>query len=511
MSALLLGIDIGTSVIKSILFDAAGREIAGAARENVLLHPTPGMVEQNMTAVWQAAAETAAEAVVSVQGAADEIVAIGVTGQGDGTWLVDAEGRPVGNAVTWLDGRVGDLVEAAHTGGLSEQVFARTGTALNTSNQALQLRWLAEHEPDRLARAHAALRAKDWIFLCLTGQFATDESDASHTYFSVGTRALDPGLPGLLGIGQWTRLLPPIRAATENQAPLLADAALRLGLRPGTPVVAGPFDVAAADLGSGVFQPGDACTILGTAAIHQMVMDRPADEPKNTGYTMCHAPADRLVRLLPSMTGALNLEWFLRQFYALEAARPGVNIYALAEEEAATVPPGCDGVLYHPYINPAGERSPFVRPDARAQFSGMTVEHSRAALLRSVYEGVLFSAMDCYEYLNQPIRALTLAGGGARSDLWCQMFADGLDCPVTVVAGNEQGALGAAINAGVAVGLYASYADAIDACVRSNRTYAPNPQVGAVYRSLLPLYRQTYKALFPVWQARAQWRREHSL
>ena len=257
MSALLLGIDIGTSVIKSILFDAAGREIAGAARENVLLHPTPGMVEQNMTAVWQAAAETAAEAVVSVQGAADEIVAIGVTGQGDGTWLVDAEGRPVGNAVTWLDGRVGDLVEAAHTGGLSEQVFARTGTALNTSNQALQLRWLAEHEPDRLARAHAALRAKDWIFLCLTGQFATDESDASHTYFSVGTRALDPGLPGLLGIGQWTRLLPPIRAATENQAPLLADAALRLGLRPGTPVVAGPFDVAAADLGSGVFQPGN--------------------------------------------------------------------------------------------------------------------------------------------------------------------------------------------------------------------------------------------------------------
>lgn len=511
MARFLLGIDAGTSVIKSTIFDLDGREVAGAGRNVALLHPDDERsvrVEQEMGAVWEGVQATVRESVAKAGCLPQEVAAVGVTAQGDGTWLVDAQGAPVRPAITWLDGRTGPLVRAAHESGLSRAVFAITGTALNTALQSLHLRWLAEHEAQSLARAAAALRAKDWIYLNLTGVVSTDESDASHTYFAAATRAYDPRVLDLLGIGELARLLPPARAAAENVAPLLPDVAAVLGLRPGTPVAAGPFDVAASDLGSGVLRPGDACTILGTAGIHQIVLeagDAPIVPPENVGYTMCHAPAGRLVRLLPTMTGTLNLEWFIRELWAAEftaATAAGRDPWAELEELAQTVPFGSDGVLYHPYIDPAGERSPFVRPDARAQFTGITLRHTRATLLRAVYEGVILSALDCYRTLGRPVRSLKLAGGGARSPFWAQMFADALGCPVVTLEGSEAGARGAAINAGVAVGIYADYDAAVARTVRPAREFTPAPGQEARWLELLDRYRCTYRAMFPVWSRR---------
>lgn len=511
MDSLLLGIDAGTSVIKSILFDLEGNELAGATQENALLHPAPSWVEQNMEAVWQAVAATVRTVMAQVGRRPQEIAAIGITGQGDGLWLVDADYNPVRNAILWLDGRVGDSVREAHSSGLSDEIFAITGTALNTSNQALHLRWLEAHEPDSLARAYAALRAKDWIFLKLTGVVSTDESDASHTYFAAGERRYNTSVLQLLGVEHLRHLLPEVRPAAANFASLLPDVAAMLDLAPSTPVVAGPFDVAAADLGCGVIQPGDACTILGTAGIHQMIIEQPVAEPANIGYTMCHAPPNRLVRLLPTMTGALNLQWFVREFYAAEmeaAACDGRDFWPWCEAQAREAPLGCDGVMYHPYIDPAGERAPFVRPDARAQFTGVSVNHTRNMLLRAVYEGVVLSALDCYDHLGMAVRELVLAGGGARSPFWAQMFADALGCPVSVVEGSEYGARGAAVNAGIAVGLYSSYTEAVARTVRPAHTYAPRPENTQAYRTLLRLYRDTYNAMFPVWERRHAWRQE---
>lgn len=506
MPTYLLGIDAGTSVIKSILFDADGRELFGVGREIALLHPAETHVEQEMIAVWQTVVATVQQLIADAGCPPASIAAIGVTGQGDGTWLVDAEHKPLRNAITWLDGRTGDFAGQAQSNGLSQDYFAITGTALNTSNQALHLRWLQEHEPALLQAASAALRAKDWIFLQLTGVVSTDESDASHTYFSVQSRRYDPAVLELLGIVHLRHLLPPARPAAENRAPLLSGVAVQLGLTPGTPVVAGPFDVAAADLGAGVINPGDACTILGTAGIHQVVIAEPVAQPENQGYTMCHAPANRLVRLLPTMTGVLNLQWFVQEFFAGEVAaaeREGRSSWLELEELANNVALGSEGILYHPYIDPAGERSPFVRPDARAQFSGLRLGHRRATLLRAVYEGVVLSAMDCYDHLGVRLTTLTLAGGGARSAFWAQMFADALGCQVQVMAGTEFGAKGAALNAGVAVGVYDSYAAAVARTVTPERSFRPDLANTVLYRKLLSLYRETYQAMFPVWERRA--------
>lgn len=505
MGSFLLGIDAGTTVIKSTLFALDGSEAAGASHPSSLLAPRPGWAEADMEAVWRAVVQTVQGALAEVGIGAADVLAVGVTGQGDGTWLVDAGGQPVRPAILWSDGRTGAFVQEAHRAGLSAEVFRITGTALNTCNQALHLRWLQEHEPQTVANTAAVLRAKDWIFLRLTGVVSTDETDASHTYFSAHERCYAESIFPLLGIEPWRDKLPPARPPVQNAAGLLPAVAAQLGLRPGTPITAGPFDVAASALGAGAIAVGDACSVLGTAGVHQIVVDRPVLEPANLGYNMCYAPPDRLMRLLPSMASTPNLQWFAREFCAGEraaAAEQGANLWDELERLAAGVPRGSDGVMYHPYIDPAGERAPFVCPAARAQFSGLSIQHDRSVLLRAVYEGVALSVLDCYRALGVPVAELRLAGGGAASPLWAQILADALGCPVTVAEGREYGAKGAVMTAGIAIGAYASYADAVARTVRTARRYQPDAAGTAGYAVLLQIYRSTYQAMLPVWEER---------
>ncbi len=230
--AYLLGIDAGTTVIKSTLFDLDGRELAGGSQDSSILHPRPDWAEADMEVVWQAVVATIRQTLARAAVEPGAIAAIGVTGQGDGTWLVDAARRPVRPAILWSDGRTGALVQELHRTGVSAEVFRITGTALNTCNQAVQLRWLQEHEPETRGRTIAALRAKDWIFLQLTGEISTDETDASHTYFDVRRRTYDPRILQLLGVETWQPTLPPAHPAPQNRGTLMPAVARELGLPP---------------------------------------------------------------------------------------------------------------------------------------------------------------------------------------------------------------------------------------------------------------------------------------
>lgn len=506
-ASFLLGIDAGTTVIKSTLFALDGREVAGAAHDSSLLARRPGWAEADMNVVWRAVVATVQQALRQAAVTPEDVLAVGVTGQGDGTWLVDDVGRPVRPAILWSDGRTAALVQEVHRSGLSAEVFQITGTALNTCNQGLHLRWLQENEPDTVAHTAAVLRAKDWIFLKLTGVVSTDETDASHTFFSIHNRRYDDRIFPLLGIEQWRSKIPPAPPPAQHLAPLLPAIASELGLRSSTPVTAGPFDVAASALGAGAIDPGDACSVMGTAGVHQIVTDHPVMEPANLGYNMCYVPADGLMRLLPTMTSTPNLQWFVREFCAAErdaAAANGTNVWDELEQLAGSVPVGSYGVMYHPYIDPAGERAPFVCSAARAQFTGLSIQHSRDVLLRAVYEGVALSVLDCYRTMGVPVAELRLAGGGARSPLWAQILADALGCPVVVADGQEYGAKGAIINAGVAVGVYSSYTDGVARTVRAARRFAPDAARGDDYALLLQVYRSVRDAMLPVWEQRAQ-------
>jgi sugar (pentulose or hexulose) kinase len=463
-----------------------------------------------MDAVWRAVVQSV-QGVLRSAGQAGigpaDVLALGVTGQGDGTWLLDAQLRPVRPAILWSDGRTAADVQEVHRSGLSAAVFPITGTALNTCSQALHLRWLQEHEPETCKRTAWCLRAKDWLFLNLTGAVTTDETDASSTYFALHDRAYDERIFALLGIERWRAKIPPAPAPAENVAPLLPAVAAELGLRQGTPVACGPYDVAASALGAGAIAPGDACSVLGTAGVHQVVAAQPILTPPNLGYNICYAPPDRYLRLLPTMTSTPNLQWFVREFCAGEraaAGAAGASLWDELERRAAQVPAGADGVLYHPYIDPAGERAPFVCPAARAQFTGLSVRHGRDVLLRAVYEGVALSVLDCYRTMAVPLVELRLAGGGARSPLWAQILADALGCPVVVARGEEYGAKGAVINAGVALGVYRTYEEGVAATVTAARRYEPAAAHTAAYAVLLEIYRRVREAMLPVWEQRAE-------
>jgi len=506
-ASFLLGIDAGTTVIKSTLFTLDGREVAGAAYDSSLLVPRPGWAEADMDVVWQAVVATVQGALRLANVPPEAVLAVGVTGQGDGTWLVDDRGRPVRPAILWSDGRTAAFVQDAYRSGLSAEIFQITGTALNTCNQGFHLRWLQENEPAALANTAAVLRAKDWIFLKLTGVVSTDETDASHTFFSIYARRYDERIFGLLGIESWRSKIPPAPPPVQHLAALLPAVAAELGLRPGTPITAGPFDVAASALGAGAIVAGDACCVMGTAGINQVIADRPVMEPANLGYNICYVPQGNYLRLLPTMTNTPNLQWFVREFFAAErgaAEANGNNVWDELERHAGTIPLGSYGVMYHPYIDPAGERSPFVCSSARAQFTGLSIQHGRHVMLRAVYEGIALSLLDCYDTMGVPVAELRLAGGGARSRLWAQILADALGCRVVVAEGQEYGAKGAVINAGVAAGVYASYADGAARTVRAASHFAPDPARREDYAILLQVYRSVRDAMLPVWEQRAQ-------
>ena len=500
----LVGIDVGTSLIKTTLFDLDGSEAGSSSEVTKLTYPRPSWVECDMNEVFAAVVKSLRTVVGMSQAASREVLAIGITAQGDGTWLVDAADMPVRRAITWMDGRAAEYLRVFRESGVSAQIFRATGTALSTSNQAVQLRWLKDHEPESLARAKAAFCAKDWIFLKLTGRLSTDLTDASHTYFNGTSNAYDSAILEALGIGTCAKLLPPALPCQENKGALLPAAARLIGLPAGTPVTSGPFDIIATDLGAGIIRPGDACSILGTAGIHQIVTNDPVPSPQGEGSMLLHAPSKTWIRCMMTMSGTSNTEWFVRDLYLgnnrSTPEQQQADPWAAVEDSVRSIPFGSDGVMYLPFINPAGERAPFVAPSARAQFTGLSFRHGKAVMARAVYEGVVLAALDCFSRLPTQIGVLTLAGGGCRSSVWPQMFADALGCPVRVVQGQETGAKGAVLNAGVALGIYSDFVDSCSRTVRLSREIPPHKDMAVRYLTLLDRYRKTCSAMLPVWE-----------
>jgi erythritol kinase len=379
------------------------------------------------------------------------------------------------------------------------------GTAVFTGSQAAQLAWLREHEPQALERAATICHAKDWLYFRMTGQVTTDETDESLTMLRMSTRQYDAELFRILGIEDLVDKFPPVLPSEENCGRILPDVAAELGLPEGLTVGSGPMDVAACALGTGAIDHGQASTILGTAGIHQIIMDRPILEPEMVGMTLCHGVKGRWMRMLAAMTATPNLDWFLAQMGGpLVAGLEGANMYGRLEELIREVPAGSEGVMYHPYLFPGGERGPFVKPTARASFTGLNLGHSLKHMLRAVYEGVALATLDCYRHMPVEPDSVLLSGGGAKSDAWCQIIADCLGKPVSVPEGSQFGAKGAMFNAGVAVGMYDDVRSAVRQGVRMARLFEPNARNTVVYQELYEVYRLFAQRQMDLWDMRSR-------
>ena len=508
---LLIGIDAGTSVIKAVAFTLDGRQVAVSFVPNRYRTGPGGAVTQPLARTRDDCARTLRDLGGRVQDLAARTVALAVTGQGDGTWLVGAGDEPVSDAWLWLDARAAPTVRRLASRPDDRARFEATGTGLNTCQQGAQMAHMDAAAPDMLDRAEVALHCKDWLYLSLTGMRATDPSEASFTFGDFRTRAYSDTAIDALGLGHRRHLLPEIVDGSRTTHPLTAAAARETGLREGTPVSLGFVDMAMTALGAGVHtgDAGVACSTVGSTGVHMRAVpfgDVVLNEER-TGYVIALPVPGIVTQVQTNMAATLNLDWALDLAAGLMAeAGPEPTRAQMVGRIDGWLARGVPGaLLYHPYISEAGERGPFVDANARASLIGLTSTHRFADMLQAVVDGLGMAMRDCYAAMGPLPRELRLTGGAVRSRALRGALAAASGAHVRLSSREEAGAAGAAMMAATAIGAYAD----MDACIGEwvtpllGAAEAPDPELCATYEALFPVYVGARRALGPVWNGLA--------
>jgi xylulokinase len=490
--ATLLGLDIGTSGAKALLCDRDGTVLATATAEYPLSHPQPLWSEQEPADWWRAARQAISEVLqtAGVDGAA--VAGLGLTGQMHGAVFLDAQDRVIRPALLWNDQRTAAECQEITARVGADRLIAIAGNPALTGFQAPKILWLRNHEPAHYARVARVLLPKDYIRLQLTGQAATDASDAAGTLLlDLRSRDWSEEILGALDIPRdW---LPAVAEGPAVTGSLLPAIAAELGLRAGLPIIAGGGDNAAAAVGTGIVRPGVISSSIGTSGVLFAHAREIALDPQGRLHTFCHAVPGQYHLMAVTLAAGGSFAWLRNLLRDRgEAALAYSDLTALA----ATVPIGSEGLIFLPYLS--GERTPHLDPLARGAFVGLTSRHTVGHLARAVMEGVVFSLRDGLEIM----RGLGLApdevratGGGGRSALWRQMQADVYGAAVTTLVAEEGPAYGAALLAGVGTGLFADVDAAVDRCVRLGAVTRPDAEAHARYTQIYPIYRNLYGQL----------------
>lgn len=436
---MIIGVDIGTSLTKAVAYDSHGTSVARAETGSEVHHLSGGAVEQDQEQVIG----TVGTVVREVGEQLDEpVTAIALTGQGDGLWLRDADGHAVRPAISWLDGRADSVLAKWQADGVTREVFRRTGSGMFPGCAATILSYLDKHEPDTLDRAAVAGYCVDTVIQRLTGSITVDVSDASLPFLDPATRRYDDDAIAACGLTHRRNLL--AEPATGEVFHLDATGAELLGLPVGLPVTAGPFDLPSCAIGAGVREPGDGILTAGTTLACQVLTTDPEfDTTADPAGMFLSTPYDGYyLRAMPAMVGTACIDW------ACELL--GIEV-ADVSELLSQSPPGARGVRALPFLSSSGERAPFVDASARAQFSGLTLEHGRADVLRALCESIAYAARHCFDAAGLTGR-LYACGGGVRSPEWTQIFADVLGRSIVLPGDPGVGTRGAALAGASAVG-----------------------------------------------------------
>ncbi|MFO1352523.1 MAG: xylulokinase [Gammaproteobacteria bacterium] len=504
----LLGIDIGTSACKAILIDAGGAVVGATVREYPLHTPRAGWAEQNPEDWWQAVCMGVGALLRDTGISTAAIRGIGLSGQMHGLTPLDEHGMVLRPAILWNDQRTGAQCAWAtqRAGGLTE-LLKFTNNPMLTGYTGGKILWLRDEEPALYARLRHAINPKDYIRYRLTGVIASEVSDASGTgLFDVRARRWSKALLKRLDIPM--DILPPVYESAVISGALSEVAAAATGLPAGLAVAGGGGDAVVQTTGMGLITPGVLGITIGTAGILAMGLDRFYQNREGRLQIFCNNSPDTWHVMGVNLVGGGALRWLrdhLSEAQRNEAEARGVDAYTHLSEIAAHAPPGARGLLFLPYM--IGERCPYPDPAARGGFIGLALHHGRADLTRAVLEGVVYNLRDIFELIRpmgisaQEIRS---SGGGSVSPLWRQIQADVFQCPVTTVTGSAVGgAYGAALVAGVGVGVWADLRDAVGVLKKESETL-PNPANRAVYEDLYGVYKSLYASLKPSFDALAE-------
>ncbi len=490
----LLGIDIGTGGTRAVVVDEKGAVIASATEEHAaFVSPHTGWAEQEPQDWWRACKIAVRKALAESNTSAGDVGCIGLTGQMHGAVLLDADNSVLRPALIWCDQRTAEqcreITEAIGAGRLIEL----TCNPALTNFTLTKLLWVRDHEPEIWKRFRHLLLPKDYVRFCLTGEHAIDVAEASGTLMlDVAHRRWSREVLAATGIGEES--LPKLYESQEICGRISDKGASATGLRAGTPVVAGAGDQAVGAVGMGIVRPGSVSATIGTSGVVFAATDRPALDPQGRLHTFCHAIPSRWHVMGVTQAAGLSLRWFRDRFGA--GTSDSRDPYERLCEEAAGIPAGADGVLWAPYL--MGERTPHLDPDARAALVGLAANHGRSHIVRAILEGVAFSLRDTltiFQELMVPVEKIRLGGGGARSALWRQIQADIYGQAVEIIASEEGAAYGAALLAGVGVGVWPSVDVACDAAVSVARRIEPKAECVQVMKQKYAAYRRLYPAL----------------
>lgn len=484
-----MGIDVSTTASKALLIDSRGTVITTASRLQTVSAPHPLWSEQDPQQWWLGVCGSIREVLQQTGIGADQIKAVGLTGQMHGLVLLDAAGQVLRPAILWNDQRTArQCAEIRERLGF-EKLVRITGNDALTGFTAPKVLWVAENEPEVYRRAMHILLPKDYVRYCLTGDFAMDKADGSGTIlFDLKERDWSDEVLKTLGIPvEW---MPPTYEGPEVTGIISSAAAAATGLIAGTPVMAGGGDQAAGAVGVGAVEPGIVSLVLGTSGVVFASADAPLVEPQGRLHAFCHALPGRWHLMGVMLSAAGSLQWHR------DSIAPGMPFDELLRE-AEGVPPGSDGLLFLPYLS--GERTPYPDPLARGAWIGLTSRHTRAHLTRAVLEGVAFGLKDSFELLKESglagISQVRVSGGGAKGALWRKILAGVLDVELVRVNTTEGAAYGAAICAGVGVGQWEDVDSACQEIISITGRDEPDPRWVSIYREAYPAYRSLYPLL----------------
>ena len=503
-----LGIDVGTSGTKTLAMRETGEILATANFDYPLASPRPGWSEQNPEDWWQASIKGVKAVLKQAKIKPAEVKGIGLSGQMHGSVFLNRKHEVIRPALLWNDQRtVAECVEIEERAGGREQLIQMVANPALTGFTAPKILWLRNHEPKHYDKLAQILLPKDYIRFCLTGEFATEVSDASGTLLlDVAQRQWSQPLLSKLEID--AALLPRMHESEDVTGVLSAQAAELLGVPAGVPVVGGGGDQAASAIGNGIVKKGVVSATMGTSGVIFAHSEQMQVDPQGRVHTFCHAVRGEWHVMGCVLSAGGSLQWYRNQLGELEAQqakKQKVDPYQILTDQAATAPAGCEGLYFLPYLT--GERTPHADPHARGCWIGLSLRHGRPHLVRSVIEGATYAMKDTLEIIREmeiPVNQVRLSGGGARSPFWRQMQADIYGTKAVLTNAEEGPAYGVALLAAAGTGAYKNVVEACQKTIRVTDETRPDKAAVKVYQKLYPHYGRLYQGLKTEFAAIAQ-------
>lgn len=494
----LLGIDIGTSGTKTVLFDEKGKIISEYTGEYPLYQEHNGWAEQDPEDWWQATVAGIRYVLKTSKIDPQAIKGLGLSGQMHGLVILDKHGQLLRPCIVWADQRTDkEVLELEEIFG-REKIIEITANPPMASFTAAKLLWVKNNEPEIYENIAHILLPKDYIRYKLTGEFISDVSDASGSQL-MDIKNRDWSDEIIEGLGISREILPDLVESAEISAYVNEEASQETGLKTGTIVVGGAADNAAAAIGTGVYEPGRAFNTIGTSAVIYAVTDEPKIDEEGRIHTLCASVPNKWTFMSCTQSAGLSLRWIknlVAQEEIAKAKETKQDVYDLMTKEASQAPIGSEKLIYLPYL--IGERSPHLNAYARGVFFGLSSIHTKKEIIRAVLEGVAFSQRECFDIFEENginLEEMIITGGGGKSDLWRQMFADLYKIPVRTLTTDKGGSLGAAILAGVGSGVYTSIEAACEQLISFEAAQAPDLKAHAEYEPYYQLYKQIYRDL----------------